>query len=570
MHYVALRGKLVLMTQDEALTILQMGKNVFLTGPAGSGKTHLINEYILWLRMRGIQPAITASTGIAATHVEGQTIHSWSGIGIKNSLSEYDLDFIGQNEKLVKRFKNTHVLIIDEISMLSAETLGMVNKAIQAGLQTYEPFGGMQVILCGDFFQLPPIVRGNGSVSFAFEGQIWKELSLHTCYLEEQHRQNDTNLLSILEGFRDGSLTSTQKEMIFARTKVKPPENIPHLYTHNVDVDKLNNEKLSLLSTHPRIFTMSSKGSKKRVESLKKGLLVPEVLTLKKGASVMFVKNHLRGDYVNGTLGTVVDFKDSLPIVETHDGTTLTVEYESWSIIENEKTLAEVVQIPLRLAWAITVHKSQGITLDAACIDLSKTFVEGQGYVALSRVKSLQGLYLKGINERTYARHPVVAKANAIFENTSKRLVQRLRLTEDSRLKEVSDSFVQKCGGHAPRPIPKTEKIQEKKSTYAQTLSLVNKKKSLKEIAILRGLTEGTIITHLEKLLEKKLLTLNSIKYIRRGSKLNDTDFKTIAKAFTKADTWNLTPIKNELKNKYSYNALKVARLFLKPCDKNK
>jgi len=190
------------MTQDEAFKVLMMGKNVFLTGAAGSGKTYILNRYIQWLRERGIEPAVTASTGIAATHIGGQTIHAWSGIGIKDELSPYDLDRIEQNEKLVKRFQRTHVLIIDEVSMLSANTLTMVNQSIQAGLQTYEPFGGMQVILCGDFFQLPPVTRGREEVQYAFQSKTWNELSLHTCYLTDQYRQNDTDLLALLNAIR--------------------------------------------------------------------------------------------------------------------------------------------------------------------------------------------------------------------------------------------------------------------------------------------------------------------------------------------------------------------------------
>jgi ATP-dependent DNA helicase PIF1 len=435
------------MTQDEALKILKMGKNVFLTGAAGSGKTYLLNSYIAWLKEYGITPAITASTGIAATHIQGQTIHSWSGIGIKNTLTPYDLDQIEQNEKLVKRFQNTQVLIIDEVSMLSARTLSMVNQSIQAGMQTYEPFGGMQVILTGDFFQLPPVARDTDTVDFAFQSAVWKELSLHICYLDEQHRQDDSKLLAVLEGIRSGNIKEEYFSILNKRIQPAPKKNIPHLYTHNVDVDALNNEKLSLLKGQPRMYEMSAKGSKKKVESIKKGLLVPEVLTLKKGAAVMFVKNHPQGLYVNGTLGTVTSIKGDAPTITTFDGEKIIAERESWGIEDNGKVVAEVSQIPLRLAWAITIHKSQGITLDAAYIDLTKTFVHGQGYVALSRIKSLSGLFLKGMSDVVFSRHPVVAKIDSIFKQNSEHLERRLQKTDPHRIEEVSDDFIQKIGG---------------------------------------------------------------------------------------------------------------------------
>ena len=555
------------MTQDDAFKILTMGKNVFLTGAAGSGKTYLINKYIQWLRMRGIETAVTASTGIAATHIQGQTIHSWSGIGIKNSLNEYDLDYISQNERLVKRFRKTKVLIIDEVSMLSAPTLHMVNQAIQTGLQNYEPFGGMQVILCGDFFQLPPVVRGGGRIPFAFQGSDWKDLRVHVAYLTEQHRQGNSSLLSLLDAIREGSITADHVETIEGRTVDEVPDSIPHLYTHNVDVDLLNNEKLSLLDTPSRNFTMMSSGSKKRVESLKKGLLVPETLTLKVGAVVMFVKNHPHGNYVNGTLGEVVDFQSTLPVVRTHDGITLTVEPESWSITENEKTLAEVTQIPLRLAWAITVHKSQGITLDAAYIDLTKTFVAGQGYVALSRIKSTEGLFLKGVNEYIYFRHEDVAEVDSIFQAASEKLVRRLEVTDNGRVEDVSQQFIEKCGGHPPKEsLREVKKVEKKLSTYEQTKKLIKKKLPLKDIAKKREMTKGTIVSHVEKLLEQKSITPTGIKYIKREAKLDDKDFKDIAKAFKKADdNWKLASARRELKNKYSYDNLRIARLFLKP-----
>ncbi len=555
------------MTQEEAMKVLTMGKNVFLTGAAGTGKTHLLNKYIQWLRVRGIEPAITASTGIAATHIGGQTIHSWSGIGIKKRLTEFDLDKIEQNERLVKRFRKTRVLIIDEISMLSAQTLKMINQSIQAGLQTHEPFGGMQVVLCGDFFQLPPISRGNNQTKFAFQGNTWKELSLHNCYLTKQFRQEDMDLLSLLNGIREGEVSRELRDMLEERTGIEPPENIPHLYTHNANVDELNNERLSLLSETPKIYRMKTKGSKAKVEAIKKGLLVPENLTLKKGASVMFVKNHPHGHYVNGTLGTVTDCSSENPTVQTLDGETIEVEPESWSMDDGEKILAEVTQIPLRLAWAVTVHKSQGITLDSAYIDLTKTFVPGQGYVALSRVKSLGGIYLKGISELAFSRHSDVASANSTFHDASEQIIRRLKKTDNERIEEISKKFVFESGGHDPKPelVKKKLKMKVKLSTYDKTHNLVKKNIEIAEIAKKRKVTAETIISHIEKLLESGKINRDDIDYIYENSHLPEKEYEKIARAFAKNESWNLSPAKTELKNKYSYEELRFARLFLRP-----
>ena len=182
------------MTQDEALAILKTGLNVFLTGEPGSGKTHTINQYVAWLRERGVEPAVTASTGIAATHINGMTIHSWSGIGIKRDMTDYDIELIHSREKTARRIVEAKVLIIDEISMLDAATLGSVDRVLRTlrrrTLQAEQPFGGLQVIFVGDFFQLPPVSK-NEQAKFAFESSAWKEANPVICYLSEQHRQED-------------------------------------------------------------------------------------------------------------------------------------------------------------------------------------------------------------------------------------------------------------------------------------------------------------------------------------------------------------------------------------------
>ena len=196
------------MTQKEALDILKTGANIFLTGEPGSGKTHTINEYVEYLRERGIEPSITASTGIAATHIGGMTIHSWSGIGIKTYLDKYELDKLGSSEYLAKRVGKAKVLIIDEVSMLSAETLSMVDAVCREVRRSDEPFGGLQTVFVGDFFQLPPIVKVNDESQneyaqaeliesapigrFACDAPVWAKAKPIVCYLTEQYRHDDS------------------------------------------------------------------------------------------------------------------------------------------------------------------------------------------------------------------------------------------------------------------------------------------------------------------------------------------------------------------------------------------
>lgn len=555
------------MTQDEAFQVLTIGKSVFLTGAAGSGKTHLLNRYIHWLKLRGIDVAVTASTGIAATHIGGQTIHSWSGIGIKDSLSSYDLDRIEQSERLVKRFRNTRVLILDEVSMLSGHTLTVVDQALRAGLQKHDPFGGLQVVLCGDFFQLPPVVRGGGDVQMAFESTAWRSLEPNTCYLTEQYRQDEGGLLDLLNAIRTGGVSAEHRALLTAQLHKQAPEDIPHLYTHNVDVDAQNSARLAALPEKVHRFTMSSKGSKKNVEMLKRGLLVPEVLELKVGAAVMFVKNHPHGTYVNGTLGTVTGFSSNVPQVKTRDGATIHAEPESWKIEDGDRVRAEVVQVPLRLAWAVTIHKSQGLTLDAARIDLSKTFVPGQGYVALSRVRSLEGLYLEGLHNAAYDRHERVAAVDGTFRQASSTVERRLTKTGTERLEELSTNFIEESGGHPPISDHElqAQSAEKKQSTYEKTLVLVKEECSLQQIADKRSLVPNTILAHVEHLLENGTLTNDDLAcLLPQQSKLVQA-FEDIAAAFLEAKSWNLAPARRILKNKYSYDEVRLARLFIRP-----
>jgi len=396
------------MTQKHALDILKTGANVFLTGAPGSGKTHTIDRYIHWLQDNRIGVGVTASTGIAATHLGGLTIHSWSGVGIRDHLSNRDLKTISENDVLTERARKTRVLVIDEISMLSGPVLTAVNQACRA--MRDNPFGGLQVVLVGDFFQLPPVssrsARGGlfsgqeeAGPPFAFDAGAWRDLELRVCYLTEQHRQQDGDYLDILEAIRTESVHDGHRETLASRRSRMAPGRITRLYSHNADVDRQNRRELAKLPGRTHSFEMESDGSDKLVRSLVRGCMSPETLELKNGARVMFTRNDFMAGYVNGTTGVVVGFgddADGYPIIETDSGDVIDTTPAEWRLDTPEAESGRIRQIPLRLAWAITVHKSQGMSLDRAFMDLSRTFEYGQGYVALSRVRSLEGLSLAG------------------------------------------------------------------------------------------------------------------------------------------------------------------------------
>ena len=432
------------MDQKTALNIMKSGYNIFLTGPPGSGKTFILNKYIDYLKNESIKPAITATTGIAATHLNGLTIHSWSGIGIKEKLNEENLKYLKSKFYLKKRITNNQILIIDEISMLNANQLEMIDRVVRMFKKSIRPMGGMQVILCGDFFQLPPVGASNQNNQFVFNSKTWKDLDLKICYLNEQHRQKNDKLYEILNKIRKNQIDSDIiNEFLYLQNTIKSKELLPtKLYTHNFDVEKINSEFLEKISEDPVYYTMYNKGSQKLVEILKRGCLAQEVLTLKKGAIVMFVKNDFENNYVNGTLGKIIDFSEhKFPIVETLNKDRITAYPKTWELDEDKNNKALIEQIPLRLAWAVTVHKSQGMTLDCATIDLSRSFEYGMGYVALSRIKSLKGISLLGFNQKALEVNPYILQNDLKLKQQSKKIYDEFKKMSKSKIKKMKKEF---------------------------------------------------------------------------------------------------------------------------------
>ena len=389
------------MDQKTALKILHSGENVFITGQAGSGKTYLLNKFINEARKKGKTVAVTATTGLAATHLNGTTIHSWSGMGVANSISGNFYSKIRKPRR--ENICETDILIIDEISMLHDYRLDMVNAILKKIRKNNSPFGGIQLVMSGDFFQLPPVNRYDDEFKggFVTESVAWRQAGLKICYLNEQHRQADEELSAILTAMRTNNLKRDQVQTLLDRIDVEAPSNeiVTKLYTTNRDVDIINKKELAKIKGKSYFYSQETEGTKHYVEVLRRAILAAPILELKKGAHVMSIKNSPDGKYVNGSLGEVVDFKYGDPVVKFNNGNTVRIKTSEWNLADGEIVLASIEQVPLKLAWAITVHKSQGMTLDGAEIDLSRAFVEGMGYVALSRVKNLHSLYLKGLNK---------------------------------------------------------------------------------------------------------------------------------------------------------------------------
>ncbi|MDB5225147.1 MAG: ATPase [Candidatus Adlerbacteria bacterium] len=451
------------MTQEQALTILKTGANVFLTGEPGAGKTYVINRYVEWLRERGIEPAITASTGIAATHVGGMTIHAWSGVGIKQELTDWDIEALLEREPLVRRVRGAHVLIIDEVSMLDAKLLSLVDRALSSLRGSDRPFGGLQVVFVGDFFQLPPVSKNQRS-QFAFASTAWEDANPLVCYLHEQHRQDDGLFLQLLGALRSGELEDEHRELLRSRyQKNGAPKNATRLYPHNLDVDRINTDALGQIEGAVHTFPMRTSGSTTLVEALKRGCLSPETLVLKVGAAVMFTRNNYEHGYVNGTLGVVEAWSPAgWPLVRTRQGALIEADQEEWRIEDGKRVLAQITQVPLRLAWAMTVHKSQGMSLDAAVMDLSGAFEYGQGYVALSRVRTLEGLFLLGFNEQALRVHPEILERDAAFRSASLGAEDIFGKLPPEDLSVLQKNFIKASGGREPEVVQEEKEAARK------------------------------------------------------------------------------------------------------------
>ena len=496
------------MKQGIALEVMLAGESVLLTGPAGAGKTFVLNQFIRLAKSEGKHVSVTATTGLAATHLGGTTIHSWSGIGISDELPNGFADHMAKGRKEI--IEKTDVLIIDEISMLHDYRLDMVDTVCRLVRGKDEPFGGIQIIMSGDFFQLPPINRGDSRAGgFVVNSQVWQLLDPTICYLEEQHRQDDEILLDILNSLRAGELRRHHAEKLLERVGVIPEDGeLTELHTVNIDVDKLNNEKLDELGGDEIFYTQTTTGSDSYVETLQRSVLAPATLRLKKGALVMSVKNSLDRKYVNGSLGTVIDFENATeyPIVEFRNGKVVTMMPDTWELRDGEKKRASISQIPLRLAWAITVHKSQGMTLDAARIDLRKAFVEGMGYVALSRVKNLRNLYLTGINQMALQISEDAQNIDVLLRDHAAKDAKRFAYLEKSAEKRTTEipKKVEKASGWSDKIARMRETYPNAYKPWEASQDAQLKEKFLNgstvtQLAKLLGRHEGSITMRLQK-----------------------------------------------------------------------
>lgn len=411
--------------QEHVLAHVAKGHSVFVTGSAGTGKTVLLKHIIKILKKAHGRSRVfvTASTGVAACALDGQTLHSFAGIGFPNVDRGTLLDRVVMNGRACKRWKNAKTLVIDEISMIDANLFENLEYIARQIRESNEVWAGIQLIVCGDFFQLPPVAdkwKRSGN-KFAFEADCWKASFGIQVELTRVFRQSDARLIKLLQGIRKGETDAEDLKLLESCFMNKPDSLAVRLYPLNEDVKKVNEERMEILGEKVFIYEAADGGMDYQKKRLKQGI-VPEQLVLCKDARVMLIKNLKTWHRLcNGATGTVTRFvkvedKDVsnlcpdnlLPVVKFDFGLEIVIEPQTFDILEEESVVAWRCQIPLMLAWAVSIHKCQGMTLDHVYTDLSRAFGFGMVYVALSRVRNLEGLHLSGLSPSKIKAHPKV------------------------------------------------------------------------------------------------------------------------------------------------------------------
>lgn len=390
--------------QIKALELLRGPNNIFLTGAAGCGKSFLLRYHL-----SGTKIPILASTGAAAILVGGRTFHSFFGLGIMEGGLEQTVERALKNRRLVNRLKKHSIVVIDEISMISGPTLQAAERITREVRGGHSPWGGMKIIVVGDFFQLPPVNPHASFREWAFLNPSWNQSEFHPARLSEPMRTTEPEYLQVLNKIRFGQCDQQVEDFLNSKVCTTPPDDVTRLYPLRQMVEKHNLTKLNELTAPLKVFDTVYSGQPKDIERFKINSPILDQIQLKLGALVMIRQNDIEGKYVNGSVGHIRDIRPDLLRIELLNGNNVFVERTSFTLLDAEgQPVVAATNFPISLAWAMTIHKAQGTTLDRSYIHLERIWEPGQAYVALSRVQSAQNLYLSTWSRSSIKVDPLV------------------------------------------------------------------------------------------------------------------------------------------------------------------
>jgi len=413
--------------QNVAFDAFKEGKNLLITGPAGTGKSHLIRKMSLYAQRIKKTMAITAMTGAAAYIVNGKTLHSWAGIGLGDKPAPIIAQKILNSYPKKIKWQRCNILIIDEVSMMNALLFELLEEVSRLVRQNEKPFGGIQVVLLGDFYQLPPVGKTEQEQKFCFESPVWINVIEKTVILREIMRQKDPVFQKILQEVRIGEPSLETIEILMSRVGIEPDISsgiVPTLLSSKkLDVEKMNQREFRKLAgldiiQYDAVYEIVGERKKAMKEEemniwidvIDKDNNYDKSIQITENAQVMLLKNiDQENGLVNGSRGIVIGFENDLPVVRFMNGTTQTIGYAEYLFeISNVSTIV-AKQIPLSLAWCTTIHKSQGQSLDSIKMNIgSNIFEYGQTYVALSRARTLENLYIEEFDPKKIRVHPKV------------------------------------------------------------------------------------------------------------------------------------------------------------------
>ncbi len=420
--------------QKAVLNAVMDGKNIFFTGSAGVGKSFTMRVVIDDLKRKYHESTVfvTASTGIAATHISGTTLHSFAGIGLGADSREQAVAKVKTNKTSRERWQMCRALVIDEISMISAGFFELLDAVGQNVRGNSRPFGGIQLVVAGDFLQLPPVEQ-KAEETYVFESEAWRSAIDVSIELKHVFRQKNESFVQLLQSLRLGIVSDAHDELLRSRMHAKLSNDngiLPtRLYTHRNSVERENEVQLNVLAGKAFIFVAKDSGEQYSKDMLAKNCMAPATLKLKTGAQVMLLKNLNPPHLVNGSRGRVIGFERmtfanlpedekkrskavfeerEYPRVRFDNGQELVLTPAAWEVERAGAVMATRAQVPLCLAWALSVHKCQGMTIDCVEVDIASSWDPGQAYVALSRCTSLDGLSLLGYKRDKIRAHQKV------------------------------------------------------------------------------------------------------------------------------------------------------------------